>query len=207
MREGVPTVSARKAISAGERKLGLGILAVVLALTLGCSSDDIMGPGSVALTGDIPGDGSGRDASFAILADPDGMAEQLVQGEGALDGASTLVTADKGGVVAWGRFRLEIPAGALSEDTVIEISRPDRHVVRCELGPHGLQFNKPVTLQINYEGTSADGSEDAMPALGVYWFNEDAGRWELVGKSVDSGADKMEAELEHFSDYTAGWIP
>jgi hypothetical protein len=175
----------------------------LLALTLGCSADDIMGPGP----GTAPDGGSTHGTTFALLPDPAGMADDAVQGEIVPGGATALVSAEDGGVVSYGRFRLEIPAGALSEDTVIEISRPDPGFVMCELEPHGLQFNKPVTLQIDYSGTAAEADEASLPAFGVYWFDEASGQWMMVGDSIDPGADKMEAELAHFSKYGSGMEP
>jgi hypothetical protein len=180
------------------KKLGLGVLASILAFTLGCSADNIVGPGDVSGPQEIPG-------QVEILAEEHGKDIEPIHGVSPRGGA-TLIRADVGGVVSWGRFQVEIPAGALSEDTEIKISRPDPGLVMCELEPHGIQFNKPVTLQINYGGTIAADREASMPSLGVYWLNEDTGEWEMVGRSVDVGANRMEAQLEHFSKYGSGAI-
>ena len=181
------------------KKLGLGILASILAFTLGCSADDIMGPGDASGPAVGPGDG------FAILADPHGKDTDPIQGASPIKGGAALIKADVGGVVSWGRFRVDIPAGALSEDTEIKISRPNPQLVMCELEPHGIQFNKPVTLRIDYSGTYAADKEASMPSLGVYWYNEDSGTWEVIGLQVSARSNKVEASLEHFSDYAAGW--
>lgn len=181
------------------KKLGLAVLASILAFTLGCSADDIMGPGITSGQIDEP------SGDFEILSDPTGKDIDPIQGVSPKDG-SALIKADVGGVVSCGRFQVEIPAGALSEDTEINIIKPDPELVMCELEPHGIQFNKPVTLRIDYSGTVAADGDGSMAALGVYWFNEDTGTWELVGKDIDSGADIMEAQLEHFSGYSGGWI-
>jgi hypothetical protein len=185
------------------KKVGVGLVGCLLAFTLGCSADDIMGPGSSA----VPETGSAETTTFALLPDPCGVVDCTVEGEGGSEGTSSLVSASDGGVVSWGRFRLEIPAGALSEDTVIEISRPDPGFVMCELKPHGLQFNEPVTLQIDYSGTAAEADEASMPAFGVYWFDEATNEWTMVGDDIDEGADKMQAELAHFSKYGSGMEP
>ncbi len=183
-----------------ERRMGVVLSGCLLAFTVGCTADDLMGPGS----GDLPGDGFTNGTSFALLPDPSGTADQMVPAEDTSSGASALVSAKEGGVVSWGRFLLEIPAGALSEDTVVEISRPDPGFVMCELEPHGLEFDKPVILRIDYGGTAAEAAEASIPAFGIYWFDETSGTWVMVGDRIDADADRMEAELEHFSKYGSG---
>lgn len=187
----------------GGKELWLGLLVCVLAFSLGCSADDIMGPSSGSLLAEEVGSGSSDGGNFAILADPLGGIEQCA--DDAVAEGSGLIRAEEGGVVSLGRFRLEIPAGALSEDTFIEISRPDPHLVMCELEPHGIQFNLPVTLQIDYGGTTVEDCEESIPALGVYWFDEVSGDWQLVGDELDTVGDKIEAQLGHFSKYASGW--
>jgi len=202
LREEVPQVFKQRQERAIGKKLALGLLAGVLAITLGCSADDIMGPGSATMAGGGSGDGS----AVVILADPQGRPVEPGQGEASNGAASVFVKAAEGGVVSCGRFTVVIPAGALAEDTEITISRPDPMLVMCELGPHGLQFEKPVTLRIDYSGTAAEDAESELSNFGVYWFNEDAGRWELVGKEIDPGSDVVQAQLLHFSDYGSGHL-
>lgn len=185
--------------SAVLRKLGLGILASILAFTLGCSADDIMGPGDVSVPEIGPGSG------VEILAEPNAKDIDPVQGVSFSGHGSALIQADVGGVVSWGRFSVDIPAGALSEDTEISISRPNSQLVMCELEPHGIQFNKPVKLQINYGGTYADDKETGLASFGIYWLNDSTGIWEMVGQKVDAQSNKVEADLEHFSGYATAW--
>lgn len=192
-------MSTQRRSSRGAKRIGLGLLAGVLAFTVGCSADDIMGPGTVAPPAGGP--------DVTILVDPQGKAVEPVQGASFAKAGSAFIRADEGGVISWGRFSLDIPAGALSEDTEISISRPMPNLVMCELEPHGIQFNKPVTLQIDYNGTPAAENDTGEPTLGVYWFNEDTGQWVFVGKELDTAGNKMEANLEHFSGYVAGWKP
>jgi hypothetical protein len=192
----VPKVSKRKKTNGTAKKLGLGVVAGILAFTLGCSADDIMGPGEISGP-------KGDPEGVSILADLQGKDVEPIQGASSKAG-SALIKADEGGIVSWGRFRVDIPAGALSEDTEIKISRPNPQAVMCELEPHGIQFNTPVTLRIDYGGTAAADNEANMPSLGVYWYNEDSGIWEVVGKRIDAKSNKMEASLEHFSKYGAG---
>ncbi len=198
-------MSAERKARRGAKELGLCLIVGIIAFSLGCSADDIMGPGSTGMPGDVPEDGPDRSQDINILADPDGMAVLSDEGDDEGRGTAVLVSADEGGIVSWGRFSLEFPPGALSEDTVISVDQPNPHLIMCELQPHGLQFNVPVTLRIDYGGSVAEDEEASMPALGVYWYNQGTGCWEGVGDNLDAEGDKMEAQLEHFSKYTAGW--
>ncbi|MBU8920909.1 MAG: hypothetical protein KOO63_03515 [Bacteroidales bacterium] len=110
---------------------------------------------------------------------------------------SALITAAEGGIVSNGYYSLYFPPGALSEDTEITIEMPRYPQAVVELGPHGIQFNKPVTLSIPLDRIDSDAS-----SFGVYWFNEDAGLWENIGGYTDDGATSV--ELDHFSDYGIG---
>jgi hypothetical protein len=196
-------VSRQGRKSGNGRKVGLGLLAVALTIGLGCSTDNIMGPMSAT----APDDGSFSDGGsyFTIIPDPQGKLDLGTQQVNSVKGASALVSAKDGGLVSLGRFSVEIPPGALDRDTAIQISVPDPSLVMCRLEPHGLRFNKPVTLTINYGGTEAEQLESSSPSLGTYWYNDGEGNWELVGKRLDRDQNLSHAELEHFSDYAQAW--
>jgi hypothetical protein len=202
MREGGAKVSRQSERGRSGRKLGCGLLVVALTFVLGCSSDNIMGPAAVATPGEGGSEGGGH---FNLVPDPEG--EFGIELPGAREGKATcaLVSAENGGVVSLGRFTLEFPPGALAADTEIEISVTDPTLVMCELGPHGLEFNKPVTLTIDYGGTPAEQLEASSQTLGVYWYNEATGRWQLVGRNIDVDRNLSRAQLEHFSDYAQGF--
>jgi hypothetical protein len=107
---------------------------------------------------------------------------------------SALISADEGGIVTNGYYSLYFPPGALSEDTEITIEMPRYPEAVVELGPHGIQFNKPVTLSLDLGAIDSDAT-----SFRVYWFNEGTALWENIGGSTDDGAASV--ELEHFSDY------
>ncbi|HMA77123.1 MAG TPA: hypothetical protein VKO43_07440 [Candidatus Krumholzibacteriaceae bacterium] len=108
--------------------------------------------------------------------------------------ASKVISAEKGGTVDNGYFSLSFPPGALDEDTEITIEMPQFPSAVVELGPHGIQFNKDVTLSL-----STDLIESESAEIKVVWFNEETGIWEYIGESTEGGVVK--ADLEHFSDY------
>ena len=110
---------------------------------------------------------------------------------------SVLVSAEKGGSVSLGRYQLDFPAGALTEDTEISIRQSSPSSMSLELGPHGIQFDKPVTLSFKTDGISID---EASTVLGVRWFNESTAAWEPISEGP-VGVTKVSAELWHFSGY------
>lgn len=107
---------------------------------------------------------------------------------------SQLVSAAEGGVVTNGYYSLYFPPGALDEDTQITIDMPRYPEAVVELGPHGIQFNEPVTLSL-----SVDRVESLADSYDVYWFNEDTALWENIGGYMAAGAACV--NLEHFSGY------
>ncbi len=110
--------------------------------------------------------------------------------------ATKVVSAAEGGVVSNGYFSLYFPPGALAEDTEITIEMPRYPEAVVRLGPHGIQFNKEVTLSLPL-GVVETEAEDYT----ILWYNEEAELWENVGGDTINGL--VEANLEHFSEYGA----
>jgi hypothetical protein len=117
-----------------------------------------------------------------------------------LDGpgyATVLVKADQGGKVAYGRYQVTLPAGALSADTYITVRDPESDFVSCELEPHGIQFLVPVELQIDLHGLHYSPYTD----WSIYWLvGED--QWQNQGGTFEN--EKVRASLRHFSEYAPG---
>ncbi|MBN2071777.1 MAG: hypothetical protein JW814_10000 [Candidatus Krumholzibacteriota bacterium] len=108
--------------------------------------------------------------------------------------SSNIVSAEEGGIVTNGYYSLYFPPGALDEDTEITIEMPRYPEAVVELGPHGIQFNKPVTLSLSLEKV-----DSAASRFVVYWFNEESSLWENIGGVTYGNATSV--ELEHFSEY------
>jgi len=114
---------------------------------------------------------------------------------------SQMVSAADGGTVTNGRFTLEIPAGALSNDTEITMEMLQGGTLGVELGPHGLTFNTPVTLSMDLHGTTGQG----MAATVVtYYDNESSGQHEPMPMAAPADENTTRAMLSHFSRYRDG---
>jgi len=161
--------------------------AILLFASIGCD------PGTLTAPSSAP-DNVVDSPNFITL---------LSTSKGALDpamtpSASSVVSADEGGRVVCGPFRLDFPAGALDEDTEITMNVIDDGTLGIELGPHGIQFNVPVTLSMNLEGTSAEGMASQSSTL---WFDEDDGIYIMMPKIPSQDDNILKAQLEHFSKY------
>jgi len=74
----------------------------------------------------------------------------------------------------------------------------DDGTLGVELGPHGIQFNRPVTMTMDLRGTSAEGQASAATTL---WWNEEQGWFEMIDKIDSTDPSSLSSELEHFSKY------
>ena len=110
---------------------------------------------------------------------------------------------------------IHIPAGAIAEDVYgaevvigMEAYAGDR--VAFEFYPHGIQFNKPVTIRIDVTGTEAEFLETQHYPngilnnfLGVYYHGDGAaGNVDAVETfPVFYGNGKLVFQTDHFSGY------
>jgi hypothetical protein len=113
--------------------------------------------------------------------------------------AAKFIRADQGGFVELNGFRVDIPAGALPHDATITIDLPRGSRARyliAEFGPHGIQFNEPVTLTFPLRGVATNGE-----GVGVArWEN---GVWTPLGGMVDQVGRSVSGTTPHFSTYGA----
>jgi hypothetical protein len=163
------------------------LLAVLGALALVACGSDSSGPaaaGGSSNTGNNGNAGSGNNTPAPGMASED-------------------VTAAEGGEVALDDgAAVNIPAGALADDTTITIESsepsndlPDLDSVTglvYEFGPDGTTFEQPVELTLPLVGTP-DADEEAV----VSWLNTDTNRWEDL--QTTAGTDTVTAETTHFT--------
>ncbi|HEU0076255.1 MAG TPA: hypothetical protein VFQ76_01325 [Longimicrobiaceae bacterium] len=114
--------------------------------------------------------------------------------------AEKYIVASQGGFVELQGFRVDIPAGALSQNTTVTIDLPLDLVlakrVIAEFGPHGTQFNTPVTLSFPLTGVNLPNS----PVEVGRWEN---GGWTSLGGSVNTAGTVLQGTTPHFSTYGA----
>lgn len=173
-------------MSAQGRKFGFGVaMAALLIMAAGCGRESALTPEANSLTGQ----------AIVLPASERPWATGSLQSS-ELPGVTVLVSAERGGVVQMGRYRLEFPAGALAQDTAITIQQADPLTMTVHLLPHGLQFLRPVT----FTSQVGDLLSPSSHRVGISWRNDDDGTWDVVGvDGAESGFGR--ASLRHFSDY------
>jgi len=127
-----------------------------------------------------------------------------------LNDAGTIVTQVAGGTVVADdpRFKLDVPAEAVSEPVMISVKVDAIQYGRqgtiflLECGPDGLVFNTPATLEFD---ASVFGSASPKEDVSLYWYNPFTGFWELQEKVTvlesDDGTLPVELKIYHFSRY------
>jgi hypothetical protein len=131
------------------------------------------------------------------------------------------VRAGQAAKLAFAGATLDIPAGALEKDTRItfrpiggvEVPATDETMTNVtpnglayRLGPHGLKFEKPVSLTLPYDRARFVGGQ-AEDDLGAYYFDEVAKRWTQVQTLRGDGrGHTLTAATQHFTDFIAATI-
>lgn len=117
--------------------------------------------------------------------------------------AEKYIVASEGGFVELNGFRVDIPAGALSQNTTITIDLPTDNVLAkrliADFGPHGTQFNTPVTLHFPLTGVLLNGD----PIEVGRWEN---GAWTSLGGSVNLLGTVLSSTTPHFSTYGGKYV-
>lgn len=157
------------------------------------------------------------DSSQPMLSTPAPPAESLTEtvsvngllqfaGTPSLAGArhaEKRIIAAEGGFVELNGFRVDIPAGALPADTTVTIDLPTDELlaerVVAEFGPHGVQFNTPVTLTFPLSGVLWNGN----PVEVARWEN---GGWTSLGGSVNPTGTALSGTTPHFSTYGGKYV-
>ena len=104
----------------------------------------------------------------------------------------------EGGRLDFLGFAIEVPAGAVDKVTMFTIRLPvdpnaAEHVI-AEFGPHNVQFNLPVAIELPYRGTSIETSTTPT----IVWWND---AWTNVGGSVTADGARLRTLTDHFSTY------
>lgn len=151
-------------------------------LLFGCSSDETTAPTDL--------DRSAIGATQMIDRGIAGSEQQMF----------SKMVGKRGGVVFHDDVMLAFPPRSLPGDIEITIikqpSDPDKIVF--ELLPHGIEFNKEVTLRVNLLETGLRPGEEGT----IYWFDPEKGEW--VDLEADFRWPIATVKLEHFSKYGGG---
>ncbi|TPW13126.1 MAG: hypothetical protein FD129_1330 [bacterium] len=196
----------QRPIPSGSIGKGLGGLAAVLLLLVGCATDDNgplapapapLDPAPFAAPAPLPSQPKRKPETITVIT----VTEDI--------SSSVLVTAKNGGVVSAGRHRLTIPPGALKDDTLIQLKdvTGSAGFVACEAYPEGLEFLKPALLESSFR--------DIRSPVGftIYWVanpGQTDEQWIDMRAGLSADGTGLAVQLQHFSTYApgkAGWAP
>ncbi len=113
--------------------------------------------------------------------------------------ASAVIPAATGGELSLLDVKLEIPAGALDNDTLFSITIPDINVFYNEFGTNGLVFKKPVKVTMSYRDADLSGVNEST--IRIAWYNDRTGNYEDMICSVDYVNKVVVGYVNHFSAY------
>ena len=113
------------------------------------------------------------------------------------------IVGEVGGTLINGRFRVDVPAGAIDGNATISISTTAQSP-ECQLDitpADRNHFAVPVQLTIDCSSVSPTVLRNYV----VLWWNPATSAWEAVpGSTVDLEKRTVSAPLHHFSRYSAG---
>ncbi len=174
-----------KSLNLNQLSLRLGatfLLITFLALFTGCSQSPTATPDSndsIRVLSRVPADG----AAFKVLSF---YTEEVI-------------SAATGGQLALYDVVLDVPPGAVDNDTLFSIGIPDIGVFYNEFGTSGLVFNVPVTVTMSFRDADLSGID--VSTIRIAYFNEATGVYEDVDCIVDYESQTVVASLNHFSAY------
>ena len=182
----------------------LKLMAIILVamgkmiLLVGCAQNSAWsptGPSSnqtvTALAKDDDDDGDNDDDDLTFL--------RVARRDPAENGVSTALIGPEGGVLPHANHRLEVPAGALSQTLELSFSVPLSDTLTFDMGPHGTQFNSPVSLVFYYGNADLTGVIEAN--LQVYYYDPSTEIFEMIPTTVDPVNKIVIGYTDHFSRY------
>ncbi len=174
-------------------------LVLALALHVGCSQDSgssPVGPERNAAPLDVITTAYDEEAEED---DDDLDFLTVAQRDPAEDGVSTAEIGLAGGVLTHAAHRLVVPPGALNETLELSFSMPLSDTLTFDLGPHGTQFNVPVSLVFNYGNADLTAVNESL--LQVYYYDPGTQIFEPIFTTVDTVNNVVIGYTNHFSRY------
>jgi len=123
-------------------------------------------------------------------------------------GSASKVMGEKGGVLKFCDYAMEVPPGALKEEREMSITIIDNadNYYEVDLKPHLVDFgadgwfHKPVKITIHLDKADLAGIDPET--LTVVWYDEAAGEWVETDGEVEVRKNKIVAYVWHFTQYS-----
>ena len=154
------------------------------------------------------------DRPLLVRAPPGSGPRPLIEDENA---PFAKVVTPQGGAIELGGVLLHIPPGAVPADTRItarplnngELAPMENLMTNVtgdargyRLGPHNLQFKKPIRITLPYARSRVSAEDD----LGVFDYDDQEQVWSRVALAGRPARGSLTAETTHFTDFIAATI-
>lgn len=166
------------------RVWGVAVVILSMVLFVGCSENPM---------------GVAPDQSEPQLLQRSTLAVEAIQRSTVPLYTERVVSAAEGGVMTLFDVVLEIPAGAVPNDTLFSIAIPDINVFYNEFGTNGLVFDVPVKVTMSYRDADLTGIDESTIRIG--WLNGSTGLFQDVVCTLDRVNKTVSGEVMHFSAY------
>ena len=173
---------------------------IVMAVTLGAFAIALIGGCMAASTEpSIPSQQVGSRG-----AQPHDLLGSLVGGVLNLVFKTLNIVGSLGGWLTNGRWRIDVPAGAIDGTATVGVGVASSTSQSCQLEitpADKNHFLKPVMLTVDCSSVPSD----QLKTYVIYWFNPATSTWVAVsGSTVDLTRKTVSAPLQHFSGYSVG---
>ncbi len=107
-------------------------------------------------------------------------------------------------------IKVTFPAGAVAAAVPITVTAPAGHAVAYRFEPHGLNFRRAVTVEVNLKGTLAESSRPVQELLEAAYYDDGLGMLAATGVALaseyrgvrfDGTRSKVTFPIWHFSGY------
>jgi hypothetical protein len=113
---------------------------------------------------------------------------------------SSLMRRNHGGSLYLDHNGVSIPRYSIPvHELEITVTLPDETCAMVDFGPHGTQFDRPVTVRISLEGYELPEGV-VLEELTIFYVNEN-GEWEMYNGTLNSSGNWLDAQTDHFSRY------
>jgi hypothetical protein len=184
------------------------LIAVLLAVPMGCRPDVASGPDQTlqpplqpqaSLLGGVVGGVTGVVGGVVgVVVDvANALLSPLVCPTDDSYTASRTIGRN-GGTLKVGPHTLTIPSGALAQDTRITATAPSGSYAEVRFKPHGLTFKRDVTLSVSYAKCGL--LQKNNPPVIVY-ADDDRNILEILKSTIDTRQKTVTGKTDHFSSY------
>ncbi|MCB0262440.1 MAG: hypothetical protein KDH98_04730 [Calditrichaeota bacterium] len=182
------------------KKIAIAVFLISeIAFFAACESSQPLAISEADMSGSTELSKRGRGRSGEEDPFPDSEFLMVRRRDDAEDGVSTAIIGPEGGILFHASHRLEVPAGALSESVEISMSMPVSDTLLFEFGPHGIQFNMPVKLVLDFNHAWTSDLDESL--FKVVYMNSTPLGWEAIPTTVDDVTEQCIGETNHFSRY------